>query len=180
MRSKEELVLEPFFNSPKHWHFDELHKKIGISKPQLSSWLKKFVKERTILRVKKAGKMPYYTCNFDNPDFQNTKRLFALKTFNESGLLSHITALEGAKVVIIFGSFSRFDWYDHSDIDIFIYGDDSHFEQGKYELKLHRDIQIHLARNKKDLKRMKKLLPYILSGDFIKGSIQELGVEVNA
>ena len=34
-----------------------------------------------------------------------------------------------------------------------------------------------MAKNKKDLKRMNKLLPYIISGNFIKGSIQELGVE---
>lgn len=180
MRSKEEQVLEPFFNSPKHWHFDELHKKIGISKPQLSFWLKKFVKEGMILRVKRRGRMPYYTYNFDNPSFQNKKRLFGLKKLNESGLLNHLSTLEGAKVVILFGSFSRSDWYDHSDIDIFIYGNDDSFEQGKYELELHRDIQVHLARDKKDLKRMGKLLPYIISGDFMKGSIQDLGVEINA
>lgn len=83
-------------------------------------------------------------------------------------------------MIILFGSFSRADWYRGSDIDIFIYGDERQFEQGKYEIKLKREIQMHVARSKKDLERMSKLLPYIISGDFIKGSIEDLGVRVYA
>lgn len=180
MRSKEESVLEPFFNSSKHWHFEELHKKAGISKPQLSFWLKKFVKEGLIKRIKPKYKMPYYIQNFENPSFQNKKRFFGLKKLDESGLLDHLCTIKGAKVVIIFGSFSRYDWYEKSDIDIFIYGPDDEFEQGKYELKLNRDIQVHNAKNRKDLKRMSNLLPYIISGNFILGSIQDLGVDISA
>ena len=180
MRSKEEQVIEPFFNSLKHWHFDELHKKLDISKPQLSFWLKKLEKERLIKRVKLRGKMPYYISIFDNPEFQNRKRLCALKQLTDSGLLNYLSTLEGAKVVIVFGSFSRNDWYDESDIDIFIYGKGDRFKLGKYQSKLGREIQVHTAKDKRDLKRIDKMLPYIISGDFIKGSIEDLGVEVNA
>lgn len=180
MNSKEEEVLEPFFNSARYWHFDELLKTAGISRSQLSLWLKKFEKEGIIKRVKPKGRMPYYMHNFDNADFRNKKKLFALKKLNDSGLLNHLASLSKASVVILFGSFSRSDWYKDSDIDIFIYGDDSDFEQGRYELKLNRDIQVHNSKNKKDLKKINKMLPYIISGDFIKGSIQDLGVEINA
>ena len=151
MKSKEEQVLEPFFNSPRHWHFDELLKKADISRSQLAQWLKKFEKEGMIKRVKPREKMPYYVYNFDNADFRLKKRLFGLKKLTDSGLFSHLSTLEGAKVVILFGSFSRSDWYDNSDIDIFIYGNDDKFEQGKYELKLNREIQTHNAKNNKDL-----------------------------
>lgn len=180
MESKEEQVLEPFLNSSKHWHFDELLEKANISRSQLVQWLKKFQKEGIIKRVKPKGKMPYYVHNYNNLSFRNKKRLFALKKLTNSGLLDHLYNLEGANVVILFGSFSRSDWYDNSDIDIFIYGNDDEFKQGEYELKLDREIQVHNAKNKKDLKRMYKMLPYIISGDFIKGSIQDLGVEINA
>ena len=180
MESKEEQVLEPFFNSTKHWHFDELLDKADISRSQLTQWLKKFENEGIIKRVKPKGKMPYYVHNFDNPDFRYKKRLFAIEKLTNSGLFNHLSVLEGAKVVILFGSFSRSDWYDNSDIDIFIYGNDDEFEQGKYEIKLDREIQIHNARDKNDLKRISKMLPYIISGSFIKGSIQDLGVDVHA
>ena len=133
-----------------------------------------------IKRVKQKGKMPYYVHDFQNPKFQIKKRLYAHQELASSGLLEHLASLPKAKVVILFGSFSRWDWYKDSDIDIFIFGSDDEFEQGKYELKLHRDIQVHAAKDKSDLKRIDRMIPYIISGDFIKGSIQDLGVEVHA
>lgn len=180
MRSKEEKVLEPFFNIPKYWHFEELYRVASISKPQLSNWLKKYEKQGLIKKVKPKGKMPYYISLQENPDYRNKKRLYALKLLTESGLLSHLSTLKGAKVVIIFGSFSRWDWYKDSDIDIFIYGMDNDFEQGKYESRLHRGIQVHTAKDKKDLMRIDKMMPYIIAGDFIKGSIEDLGVKIEA
>ena len=123
--------------------------------------------------------MPYYMGIFENPEFQNRKRLFGLKQLTDSGLLNHLSALEKAKLVIIFGSFSRYDWYDHSDIDIFIYGNDDEFEQGKYELKLDREIQLFNAKNKKDLKKMGSgLIQNMIEGFIVKGDLEQLGVRL--
>lgn len=180
MQSKENTLLELFFNQPKHWHFEELRATIKIGKPQLARWLKLFEKEGLIKRVKERGRMPYYQQDFNNPNFRNKKKLFAWQKLLDSGLLAHLSSLEKAKVIIIFGSFSRSDWSKESDIDIFIYGNDSEFQQGKYELKLKREIQVQHAKNTKDLKKIEQMLPYIFSGIFIKGSIQDLGVKISA
>ena len=180
MQDKQDKVLELFFNKPKHWHFEELRRKAEISKPQLAQWLKVFEKEKLIERVKPRGKMPYYVGNINNPIFRNRKKFFAKEMLLKSGLLDHLVTLKKAKVIVIFGSMSRWDWYDDSDIDIFIYGKDDDFEQGKYELKIKREIELHHAETPKDLKRMDKLLPNIVSGDFIKGSMQDLEVEIHA
>jgi predicted nucleotidyltransferase len=178
MASKEKKILELFFNSQKHWHFEELRKLVKIGKPQLARWLKLFEKEKIIKRIKPKGKMPYYIQHTENPAFRTQKRLFALEKMSE--MINHLAALKKAKVVILFGSFARSDWWKDSDIDIFIYGDDNDFEQGKYELKLKREIQVHSAKNRKDLQNIDKLLPYIISGDFIKGSIQDLEINIHA
>lgn len=180
MVSKGNEILELFFNSSKHWHFEEILKKVKIGRPQLTRWLKIFQKEGMIKRIKKKGKMPYYVHDFHNSKFDIRKNLYAKQILVSSGLFDHLASLENAKVVVLFGSFSRSDWYKDSDVDIFIYGKDDAFEQGKYELKLKREIQVHMAKDKKDLKRIDKMLPYIVSGYFIKGSIQDLGVEVHA
>ena len=180
MRSKEEKALEPFFNIPKHWHFEELHKAASISKPQLSYWLKRYERQGLVKKIKPKGKMPYYVAVQENPDYQIKKRMYAMNLLTDVGLLSHLSALKGAKVVILFGSFSRWDWYKDSDIDIFVYGSDDDFEQGKYELKLNREIQVHNAKDKTDLKRIDRMIPYIIAGDFIKGSIEDLGVKIEA
>ena len=80
----------------------------------------------------------------------------------------------------MFGSFSRADWYDDSDIDIFIYGKDISFEQGLFETRLKRNIQVFNAISKKELKRYDKMLPAIIGGDFIKGNVHDLGVDIHA
>jgi predicted nucleotidyltransferase len=180
MQQKQDNVLEPFFNTPKHWHFEDIKKHANISRPQLAQWLKILEKENLIKRIKPKGHMPYYIGNVGNPSFHNRKKLFAKQQLQQSGLLDHLASLEKAKVVILFGSFSRWDWYDDSDIDIFIYGDGDDFEHGKYESKIKREIQVHHAKNTKDLQRIDKLLLRIVSGDFIKGSIQDLGIEIHA
>lgn len=180
MRSKKDRIVELFFYKPKRWHFEELRKTVKIGKPQLARWLRVFQKEGIIKRVKPKGKMPYYVHNFEDASFRNRKKMFAQKKLAESGLLDHLASLPDATVVIIFGSFSRWDWYKESDIDIFIYGDDETFEQGKYELRLKHDIETFTARGTQELKRMERLLPSILSGEFIKGSIQDLGIEIHA
>jgi len=171
MESKLDKVLELFFNTPKHWHFEELRRKASISKPQLAQWLKILEKQKYLEKIKR---------NIESSAFRNRKKLFAKQRLQQSGLLDHLASLEQATVIIIFGSFSRWDWYDDSDIDIFIYGNDDNFQRGKYESIIKREIQVHNAQSSQDLQKIDKLLPYIISGDFIKGSIQDLGVEVHA
>jgi len=180
MKSKENKVLELFFNTPKHWHFEELLNKAKITRPQLARWLKKLAKEGIIQRVKEKGKMPYYMHDFNNPRFDVRKRMYASQMLMQSGLFENLASLKKAKAVILFGSFTRSDWYRDSDIDLFIYGSADGFNKVEFEMKLRRDIQLHIAQGRQDLKRMEKMLPYIVSGDFIKGSIQDIGVEVHA
>jgi predicted nucleotidyltransferase len=180
MKSKEEDVLKLFYNSGKHWHFEELLKVAGISRRQLTNWLKRFEKEELIIKVKEKGRHPFYTHNFHNVRFQNRKRIYALEMLTRSGFFDHLSSLKGAKVVILFGSFSRADWYEDSDIDIFIYGDDSLFEKGKYERLLLKDIQVFNSKDNKGLQRYDQMLPAIISGNFIKGSFRDLGVVINA
>ena len=180
MRSKEEEVIGLFFSSGKHWHFSELMRKAGISRRQLLNWLNEFEKKGLIQKIKDPGKHPYYIHNFPDSRFLSRKRLYALQKLTDSGLLDHLASLDGAKVVILFGSFSRSDWYDDSDIDIFIYGKDDEFEQGKFEKVLKREIQVFNAKNKKELSHYDKMLPAIISGDFIKGNLHDLEVNVYA
>src|SRR3989338_3789669 len=180
MRSEEDKVLEAFFSIPKYWHFAQLQKETKLSKPSLSRWLGKFIKLGLIKKMKPRGKAPYYIGMEENPEFLSKKRLHAIKLLTDSGLVSHLSTLKGAKVVILFGSFSRADWHKDSDIDVFIYGKDEDFEQAKFEAALKREIQVHEASNKKEMKKMSRMLPYIIAGDFIKGSIDDLGVKIHA
>ena len=173
-------MLELFFNEPtKHWHFENILKESSLSRDKANKWLKRFLGEKLIKKIKLKGKMPYYIGNHEHPSYRNKKKLYALTKFYESGFLNHLQSLKKAKTVILFGSMARSDWYSESDIDLFIYGDDDDLEIGKYELKLKREIQLFNAKNKNNLEKMGKgLIQNIIQGNLIKGNLDFLGVNI--
>lgn len=175
--SKEENVLELFFNeSSKRWHFEEIIKTSKLSRDKANKWLKKSIKEEIIKKIKEKGKMPYYVGNFSHPAYKSRKRIYTLDKFYKSGFLSHLMSLSKAKTVIIFGSFARADWNTQSDIDLFIYGNDADFEQGKYESTLKREIQIFKCENEKEFKELRPgLFQNILTGYVVKGDLEFVG-----
>ncbi|MBI4016458.1 MAG: nucleotidyltransferase domain-containing protein [Candidatus Aenigmarchaeota archaeon] len=170
---KREAILALFFNEPtKHWSFTELMQKSGVSRPQVAQWLKRLAAERLIQKVKQQGKMPYYISSHASPAFQMKKRVFALEQLEKSGFLAHLAGLPKADAIYLFGSMSRWDWYSGSDVDIFIYGDDKGLELSKFESTLHREIEVFVARDKKDLSRFGTgLLHNIIKGYRIKGEL---------
>jgi predicted nucleotidyltransferase len=181
MKSKEEVILKIFFENPsKEWHFEEIVKEAKIARSKADGWLKKLAKEGLIKRIKIKGKMPHYISNTSSPSYLNKKRLFALNQLYESGLLNHLVSLQKARTVIVFGSFARSDWYKKSDIELFIYGDAEGLKTAAYESRLHRDIQLFVCHDKKELKRFGEgLIKNIIKGNLIKGDLDFLKVEMD-
>lgn len=178
--SKENSVVDLFFNEPsKHWHFKDVVKIAKISENRANFWLKKLLEEKIIVYNKKSGEMPYYTANFEHTNYQNKKKLYALENFYKTGFLSHLESLN-ASIIIIFGSFSRSDWHSGSDIDLCIVGDDSEFEQGKFEQVLKREIQVFTFKNLKEAKKSNiYLVNNMLKGYFVKGDVQNIVGDLN-
>lgn len=176
LMSKQEKVLELFFNEgTKHWHFKEIVRKAKISEDRANYWLKQFVKEKIVKHVKPKGKMPYFIANFDHPNYKNKKKLFALNKLYESGFLSYLQSLEDVKTVVIFGSFSRSDWYTDSDIDVFILGNPKELNTVKYWAKLHKQIEPHIYHNLEEIKKIRSgLMKNVLDGYLVKGNLREL------
>lgn len=182
MQSKENLILKLFFNQPtKEWHFEELLKETKIARSKLGRWLKRLVKEKIIIRVKKKGQWPHYLGNYSSPEYRTRKKLFALQELYNSGLWKHLLSLPKAKTVILFGSLARSDWYQESDIDLFIYGDTDGLKIAPYELKLNREIQLFSCETRAGLNRMgPALLRNIIKGELIKGDLDFLEVKPSA
>lgn len=182
MQSKEEKVLGLFFEEPnREWHFEEILKEAQIARSKAVHWLKKFIRNGIIKRVKERAAMPYYIGNFESLVYKNKKKLFALAQLYNSGFIDHLCSLKNAKTIILFGSFVRSDWYKNSDIDIFIYGEPTGLKIAKYEMKLMKDIQVFVCREKNDLLKIgAALLKNILKGNLVKGDINFVKVSVNA
>jgi predicted nucleotidyltransferase len=171
--SKEDAIVDLFFSEPtRQWHFDDIVRKSGVSRSKANKWLVKLVREGIIVRVKPNGKMPYFQGSFDNPAYRNRKRVYALLRFYRTGFLDHLVALPKAKTVILFGSFSRADWYAGSDIDVFIFGSDEGLDERRFAKVLGHEIQVFSASDQKGLSRLgPDLLRNILEGTLIKGKI---------
>ena len=182
MQSKEDTLLELFFNNPtREWHFDELVKKAKISRGKIYQWLMRFRKDGLITRFKPKEKMPYYVSNYESPKYKNRKKLFAFEKMYESGFLEHLSSLNRAESVIIFGSFSRSDWYENSDIDLFIYGSSEGLKIVPYELRLRREIQVFVCKDAGDLNKFGAgLVRNIIKGNLIKGNLDFVRIESNA
>jgi len=182
MESKENKMLDLFFDYPsKHWHFEDILKSAKIARSKANRWLDQFCREGIIKRIKERYKMPYYISNYESPMYQNKKRIFGLQKLYESGLLNHLSSLGRAKAIILFGSFSSWDWYKDSDIDIFIYGDPEGLKIAQYEMKLHHDIQLFICKDNKDINKLGAgLIKNIIKGDIIKGDINFVEVKAHA
>ncbi|MCX6710573.1 MAG: nucleotidyltransferase domain-containing protein [Candidatus Woesearchaeota archaeon] len=169
--SREMDVLELFFNYPsKHWRFSEIKGSVSISDSKISRWLKKLAQQGIVRRVKFKGRMPYYVGNYEAAEYQNAKKVFALNRFYDTGFLNHLSSLQSAKSVIIFGSFGRADWHSGSDIDIFVYGSAAGLDVRGYSERLGRAIQLFVCGNRKDFGKLgSRLIKNIMLGNIIKG-----------
>ena len=175
--SKEEnvrrLILE---NSPlKQWHFEEIVKESKVTKAVANKWLKKYVKEGLLHKIKKKGKFPFFTVSNNNLSYYSLKKFYALEQLYKSGLIQELSSLNSIRTVIIFGSLIKGDWYKESDVDIFLLGNLKSFDKFVYEKRLHRTIELHIFENKKELQKIKTgLINNIMNGYLIKGQIQDI------
>lgn len=174
--SKEENILKLILeNSPlKEWHFEEIVKSANVTKLVANKWLKKYVSEGLLKYVKEKGRFPYYTVGNSNPVYYSLKRIYALEQLHKSGLIAKLISLNEPKTIILFGSIINGDWYKNSDIDIFIFGNISDFDKKVYEIKLKKNIELHIFENKEEIKEVKTgLIRNILNGYVLKGRIQD-------
>ena len=175
--SKEENVLTLILeNSPlKAWHFEEITKKAKVTKLVANKWLKKYLAEGLLRRIKERKKFPYYMVGANNPVYYSLKKVYALEQLHKSGLIPKLLSLKTARTIILFGSIIKGDWYKESDLDIFILGDVPDFDKNIYEHKLNRNIETHIFQCKEEIKKVKTgLIKNIINGYIIKGQVQDI------
>lgn len=174
--SKEENVLKLLLeNSPlKEWHFSEIVKQAKVTKAVANKWLGRYEQHGLLRKIKEEGKFPFFTVGSNNPAYYSQKKVYALEQLHKSGLIPKLMSLKEAKTVILFGSISRGDWYKDSDIDIFVLGDTGDFDSSKFERKLGRHIELHVFKDKKEVKEVRTgLVKNIINGYLVKGQIQD-------
>jgi len=144
-KSTTQLVLGVFFEHPsKEFHLRELSRLLKLSIPTIISATDTLAKERLILKTK--GKViTKVTANRENEEFIRHKRLYNLEKIYDSGIIDYLSkTYHHPKSIILFGSYSRGDDIDSSDIDIAISTKKKlSLDLVRYEGILKRGVHIH-------------------------------------
>ncbi len=137
-------ILRFFFVSPlKEVHLRELSREMGLSMPAVLSAVKKIKKENLVL-VKKGIALTTVKANLEFKGFKWLKRAYNLESIYTSGLIDYLLKSCNPQTIICFGSYSRGEDIESSDVDIAVIGGkDLILDLTKFEKAFGRKISIH-------------------------------------
>lgn len=137
-------LLEVFFDSPgREFHIRELSRITKISAPTILLAVE-LLEKRGFLITYKKGNLKIVKAS-STTAFYRSKRVRNMEKIYESGLVDYlINKYENPKAVVLFGSFSRGDDIETSDIDIAVLTTaHKELDLKSFEKKLARKISIH-------------------------------------
>ena len=122
MRRKnlKQKIKEYFFNNPtKKLRVRQIERILKLPIPSVIRYCKE-LKEENILKTTKISNVTFYEANRSSKIFLLEKKLFNIKMLYKSGLMDFLKKELSNPPIIVFGSYSRGEDIEKSDIDLFI------------------------------------------------------------
>jgi len=141
----------------------ELGRQSGISPPSVLNYLKKFQKERLIIKSEKRGN-PFYKADRDNEKFVLYKKMSILYELQKSGLIDFLWDKLSPSAIILYGSYAKGESIEGSDVDLFIIGKEKDTDISKFEDILGKEVHLMFM---KDIKK----IPDELKNNLINGIV---------
>ena len=163
-------LLQEFFDFPKKdFQVRELSRRIKLAQISVTNHLNLLLKETLIIKEKKHT-YPSFRANIDSELFKLLKKQNLLFRIQTSGLLDMLEKEFKPNCIILFGSASRGEDTENSDIDLFVQSNESGIKLEKYEKILNRKINLLFEPNIKNLN--KELLNNIINGEKMYGYLK--------
>jgi predicted nucleotidyltransferase len=163
-------VLQLFFDFPrKDFHMRDISRRVKLAQPSVINHLKELVKENLIIREKK-GLYPTYGANRDTEMFKTYKKFDMIRRIRETKLLDYVYDSCLPDSIILFGSASKGEDIEESDIDLFIQAPEKKLKLEKYEKLLNRKISLFFEVDFSKLS--KELKNNLLNGIILKGYLK--------
>jgi len=144
-------ILEMFFDNPLPtggFQLREISRKTNIAPKSVKNYLIELEKEKLIItKVHRIHDYPLYYANRDNENFKLLKKLNNILNINQSGLVDYLYDTCMPEAIILFGSASKGEDIQESDIDLFILSKEINLDLSKYEKRLNRKINIFFQNN---------------------------------
>ncbi len=174
MRTKniKEKIKQYFFTNPTiKIRVRQIERTLNLSLPSIIRYVRELEKEGILKKVDTSGVI-FYTTNRSSKFFLIQKKLHNLNKIYESGLVDFLIKELSNPTIIIFGSFSRGEDIENSDIDIYIETPSKKkISVNNFERVLKRNIQLFIHRSIDDIKN-KELANNIINGIVLNGFIK--------
>lgn len=166
-------IKEYFFTNPtSKLRVREIERLLKLSLPSVIRYSKELQKEN-ILTTIKIGNVVFYTGNRADNNFILEKKLFNIKLVYDFGLIEFLKIELNNPVIILFGSYSKGEDTENSDIDLYIQTPSKkEISIKKFEKVLKRNIQIIKHKSIFDIKNLN------LSNNIVNGIILNNYIEV--
>lgn len=141
-KSSRSKTLEVFFSHPqKRYYIREISRLITLAPPSIRKYINEFLEENIILKDS-DGIYTSYKANRYSEEFRFQKRLNTITLLKESGLIQHISESCLPNVIILFGSASKGEDIETSDIDLYVQSKEISLDLSTFEAQLKRKIRI--------------------------------------
>lgn len=162
-------ILRLFFDYPmKRFQLREICRMLKMGMPSVRNNVRKLEKYGFIRKEKKGVYESYVSSK--NDIFRLYKRNDMLLRTYESGLIDFLAEKLIPDAIILFGSASRGEDMETSDIDLFLIAKEKEIDVAKFEKRLKRKISLHFE--EKVSRIPKELLNNIINGAVVYGYLK--------
>ena len=159
-------ILQLFFDQPtKHFQLREVGRLLNLGMPSVINHMKRLEKQE-LVKKEKTGVYDSYISSGSGL-FKVYKRNDILLRIHQSGLIEYLEGALMPDVIVLFGSCSRAEDIEASDIDLFLIANEKDIDLKKFEKVLKRKISLHFEQNVS--KVPKELLNNIINGIVVFG-----------
>ena len=159
-----ERIKEYFFMNPTaKLRVRQIEREMKMPLPSVIRYCKELEKEE-ILKKESISGVSTYSADRNSKKFLTAKRLFNINLIFESGLIGHVVKEYFNPVIVLFGSYSKGEDIEDSDIDLYIETQKKQeFNLQKFEKILGRSIQVF------NYRKIREVPNHHLSNNIING-----------
>ena len=163
-------ILQLFFDQPtKLFQLREMSRLAKIGLPSVINHVKKLEKQGFVKKEKKSV-YESYVANKESDKYKLYKKMDIVLRLNESGLVEYITNSTTPNAIVLFGSASRGEDIETSDVDIFVQAKEENLELKKFERVVKRKINVYFEPDVRNLS--KELSNNIVNGIKLHGYLK--------
>lgn len=141
--SPERRLLEFFFRYPtSEFHFREMARELDLAIGTVSKYVE-LLEGKELVSVRTAGNMKLVEPRFDSKEFRRLKRVSNLSKVYGCGLVDLLGRKLAPEALVLFGSYSRGEDHEGSDVDIAsIGGKEGELDLSSFEEEVSRDVEV--------------------------------------